>query len=321
MILERINSFEDKVFNFIDKYKKFFDKFINIYDLIFIKIIEVIQSVAFLIIDILALTGWVMRITTFPLHWIWIKYDIWKMHKHTSDITDYPIFDLGAHYIYGKPKSGKSTSTYHAMMDYAYHTGRTSYTTHPMEKPRKNIYGQEYFYHQVFDPHDYFNEGEQKFAFDTEHHNMIVFEEMLGMVHQRNNKKSDHNDLVIPMVASMGGQRHQGKGIDLFYFISQLPGNDISIMQMLRGYHVPKIKKGLDYKHWLKTGKYRFGILGWWFTSYDIQVTDRSSYKLVNKNKWFYPFKFEEDFKYFNEFNLKHKYDAMQVLGRKEMRA
>lgn len=321
MTIERLVTYEEKFFNFLDKYQNFFNKLINFFDSTFLKTAKLLKSTIVITGNILDSFGKIMRVTTTPFHWLWIKYDVWKMRRHITDITEMPIFELGAHYFYGKPASGKSTSVYHAMMDYAYYSGRTSYSTHPMEKARKNVYGQEYFYHQVFDPHDYFNEGEQKFAFETKYHNMIVFEEMLGDMHQRNNKQRSHNDLVIPMVASMGGQRHQGEGIDLFYFISQLPGNDISIMQMLRGYHEPKIVKRFDYKNWIETGKYRWTIKGWWITSHDVQVVDRSSYKLINKRKWFYDFKYEEDFKYFNQFNLKQKYAEMKKLPGKEMYA
>lgn len=321
MRIEIIKKYEDKLFGFINKYQKTFNKVIDTFDLVAIKFMDLIESLIFSLATVFGSMGKIMRYSTFPFHWIWIKYDIWNYRNKKDDIKDLPIFQVGAHYIYGLPAAGKSTLIYHAMMDYAYLTGKTSYTTQPFELPRKDVFGREYYYHQYWRPDETFIDGEQKFAFDTDRHNVVVYEEMLGDYHQRNNNKSSHNDQILPLAASMGGQRHQGKGLDLFYFISQLPSNDISIMQLLKGYHIPKIVKGFDYRLWLQTGKYRWGIKGWKIESYNILPTGRHDYKLVNKNKWFYQFKYEEDFKYFNQKNLAGKYQELTKLKAREMKA
>ncbi len=120
-----------------------------------------------------------------------------------------PWFKTGAHYIYGKPGSGKSTFTYHAMMDYAYHTGKCSYTTAMMELPRKDMSGREYYYHQLFNTSDVFADGEQFAGFDSEHFNMVVYEEMLTQYQQRNNSKKAQKDEFLPLVGAMGTQRHK----------------------------------------------------------------------------------------------------------------
>lgn len=312
-----LEKYENKIFNIIEKYSKIFNLVINFLNSVFLKLVTTSEKLIFGFITIISKTGLLMRYSTYPLHWIWIKWDIKKFD--TSDIKELPLFQLGSHYIYGLPKAGKSTFTYHAMMDYAYLTGKTSYTTHPMELPRKNVFGHDYFYHQHFRPEDNFIDGKQEYAFDTKHHNVIVYEEMIGDYHQRNNSKNSHNNEILPLVASMAGQRHQGEGIDLFIFISQLPGNDISIMQMLAGYHIPRIVKRFDYKHWLNTGKYKWSIKGWKVESYKIQVTGRHDYKLIDKVNWFYDFKYEDDFKYFNKFNLSDRFKNKKILKAREM--
>lgn len=314
---EKIVNYEEKLITTIEIYNERLNKVLSIFELIVITVGSVINKIVSITADILELIQRTMRYTTFPIHWIWIRLHLRK--ESSSKITDLRLFKKGAHYIYGLPEAGKSTLIYHVMMDYAYYSGRTSYTTERMELPRKDIFGKHYYLHQQFQPSEFFQDGKQVVALDTNKHNVVVYEEMLSKYHQRNNNSNEHNNEVLPLVASMGGQRHQGKGIDLFYFISQLPTNDISIMQMLAGYHEPRIKKGFDYKHWLETGKFRFGIKGWWITSYNIQVTGRTDYTKVNKYKWFYKFKYEEDFKYFNRFNLKDHYNKLPLHKGSEM--
>ena len=306
-MLEKTKNYETKLFNYISEYHHRLNNVIHFFDRIVLALANGIELIVFSLASLFLLTQKIMRYTTFPIHWFWIKLQLKKEREHK--ITDLPLFHMGGHYIYGKPKAGKSTSVYHAMMDYAYLTGKTSYTTHQMELPRKNVFGRDYYYHQLFDPSEFFSEGEQIASFDTRRHNVVVYEEMLGRYHQRNNNKSSHNDEILPLVASMGGQRHQG--LDLFYFISQLPTNDISLMQMINWYHEVKIKKGFDYSYWLETGKFRFIIKGWHFLSSKIQVDGRANYKLDNGVKWFYPCKYYEDMKFFNPLNLQKIYQKL----------
>lgn len=311
---ETLYKYETKVFNFIDKYQSIFDKVIDYFDHVILAVIIAYEKVIFFMIYLMSLCGKFMRYSTFPLHWIWIKLDL---RKSESKLTDLPIFKLGAHYIYGKPKAGKSTLLFAALLDYAHYTGKTAYTTAPLELPRKNVYGHEYYYHQLFTPNEFYEDGEQIVSFNTFKHNAVVYEEMLTQYQQRNNAKKSYKDEVLPMIAAMGTQRHQG--IDLFYFVSQLPRNDIAIMQMLVGFHEPQIKKAFDYKHWLNTGKFRFYIKGWWIISSKIQITESNSFKLVNSHKWWYPNKFRNDFEYFNRLNMKKKYSNLPLHKGKEM--
>lgn len=311
--LSHFVRFEIILFKLIDIYKlNFFDNLIAAVDWFFIAIINIIEKIFFMLVDFIDIFSKSLRYLTFPFHWVVIKIELKLRYKEQEKI---PIFEIGVHYIYGKPRAGKSTAVYHAMMEYAYKTGKTSYTTHYMETPRKNVYGQDYYLHRLFDPSSVFD-GEQKLAFDTDKHNVIVFEEMLGRYHQRNNSKKSHNDEILPLVASMGGQAHQG--LDLFFLISQLPRNDISLMQMLRGHHEPKIVKQFDYKSWLDTGKFKFKIKGWKFVSHEILALP-NDYKLINKKKWFYPCKYHDDMKYFNKLNLKGTYDSMKKYKGEEM--
>lgn len=311
---EKLYSYEDRIFKFVEKYELIFKKIINFIDKLVITTVSFYEKAIFAFIYIISFTGKVMRYSTFPLHWIWIKLELRKQDK---GLLNYPLFEIGAHYIYGPPKSGKSTVMYHAMMDYAYYTGKTSYTTEYMEKPRTDLYGNQYYYHQVFTASDFYKDGEQIASFDTRNFNVVVYEEMLTKYQQRNNKEKTYNNEVLPMIAAMGTQRHQG--IDMFFFISQLPRNDIAIMQMLVKYHEPKIKKVFDYRNWLSTGGFRFKIKGWYMTTHDIQITSGSDYKLVNKYRWFYHNKYPKDFEYFNKLNMKDIFAKLPKHIGKEM--
>lgn len=317
-MINKIEKYESFIFSFVDKYEAVYLKVKYRFSFIIVKIIEVFEAIMFKTLTILGWFGKIARYTTWPMHYIWIKLHFSRLKK-IEKLTDLPNFKMGAHYIYGKPSSGKSTFTYHSMMDYAYFTGKTAYTTAMMETPRKDVYGRDFYYHQLFSPSEFYQEGEQIVRFNTQRHNFIVYEEMLAQgMHQRKNKEKSYNDEVLPMISSMGTQRHQG--IDLFYFISQLPRSDISIMHMLVGYHQPKIIKRFDYKHWLNTGKFRTYIKGWKVTSHSVAADGGHSYKLKNKFKWFYPNKYPKDFEYFNRLNLQHQYDNLPIHKGVEMK-
>jgi len=303
MELSSIDAYEKKVLSFVSSYERILDKVINAWFFIIMHFISLFRNITVIFGKTLSISGKFMRYSTYPIHWIWIKNEL-KL-KDNAQIEDLPLFQVGGHYIYGKPGSGKSTVVYHAMMDYAYYTGKCSYTTEMMEMPRINLSGREYFYHQLFQPSDFFQDGEQISSFD-DHYNVIVYEEMLTKYQQRNNKEKGYNSEVLPMIAAMGTQRHQG--IDMFYFISQLPRNDIALMQMLSWYHEPKIKKAFDYKLWLDTGKIRFYIKGWHIKSYSVTPKSGYDYDLKLQQTWFYDCVHHDDMTYFNRLNMKSKY-------------
>lgn len=303
--MEKIEKYESLLFAFLDGYSHVIKYIIDFIDKVVLGSISTLKSVVYAYIELIEFIGIVGRYSTIPIHWIWIWWDL-KFGQVKNPI-EYPFFEVGGHYLYGKPGSGKSTFTYHAMMEYAYLTGKCALTTEYMELPRKRLDGSAYYYHQVFSPSDIFQDGEQIAGF-PEGFNFIVYEEMLTKYNQRNNKQSTYNDEVIPMIGAMGTQRHQG--IDLFYFISQLPVNDVQIMLMLKGYHVPKIAKKFDYAYWLNTGKFRFIIKGWWITSYEIVPKGGNDYELSKTGRLFYPCTLQEDMKYFNRLNMKSTYDS-----------
>lgn len=315
--MDWIDKYEEAIFNFVDKYEKVINAFSNYFERLIFIIVNIIQITIFKIIDGISLTRKLFRYATYPLHLIYLKILFNKEKEET--ILDLPIFELGGHYMYGKPGWGKSTVTYKASLDYAFKFGKAAYTTEMMEEPRTDIYGIEYYYHMLFEPSDFFSGGEQIHGFESDKFNMIVYEEMLTKYHQRNNAKSEFKDEVLPMIAAMGTQRHQG--IDLFYFISQLPHNDISLMQMLVGYHIPRVKKGFDYKYWLNTGRIKFVIKGWRMTSYDIEVGGPKGWEKTNKRRWFYKNDMPEEMQYFKRFNMKDKFNKLEKYKGREMPA
>jgi hypothetical protein len=310
MEFPKIDKYEVKLFRSIEVYEKYIYLISHYWRIGFLAFTHVWKTFFLYVAHILTYTGLIMRYSTIPIHWIWIKREMKKSDGYK--LEDKPLFQVGGHYIYGKPGAGKSTMTYHAMMDYAYYTGKCAYTTEMMEMPRKDISGKEYYYHQLFQPSDFFAEGVQVTGFDSDRFNVIVYEEMLTKYQQRNNKNRSYNDEVLPMIASMGTQRHQG--IDLFYFISQLPRNDIALMQMLKWYHEPKIKKAFDYHHWLQTGKIKFYIKGWYINSYTVSPKGGNDYELKLYEHWFYENIHKEDMQYFNRLNMKDKYAKLKKM-------
>jgi hypothetical protein len=303
--MDRVDKYEERLTLVLSRYKLIVESIIDFIDKVVLKTISTLKNAVYQLVEFINLISIMGRYSTIPIHWLWIWWDL-KFGRIENPI-DYSFFQVGGHYIYGKPGSGKSTFTYHSMMQYAYMTGKCALTTEYMELPRKKINGSSFYYHQVFSPSDIFKDGEQVAGF-PEGFNFIVYEEMLTKYNQRNNKQSAYNDEVIPMIGAMGTQRHQG--IDLFYFISQLPVTDVQIMLMLKGYHVPKIAKKFDYPYWLNTGKIRFIIKGWWITSYEIVPKGGNDYELVKQGRLFYPCTLQEDMSYFNRLNMKSTYDS-----------
>ena len=299
MNINKVIKFEDIIFDFLDKYENRVIKIQKSITVTIFNVLKVFERIMYVIIDVINGFYTVARYTTKPLHWLWIYGWIRSLKNKDEEL---PIFRVGAHYIYGRPAAGKSTMTYHAMMDNAYRTGKSSYSTEQMETARLDIDGRHYYHHQTFEPSDFFVDGEQKYQFENDF-NMIVYEEMITKYNQRNNKARDYNNEVLPMIAAMGTQRHQD--IDLFYFISQQPKADVQIMTMLAGYHEPKIRKVFDYERWLKTGKFSFRIKGWWITSSVIIPKGADNYEIRKEKRWFYENKYDDDFKYFNRLNMK----------------
>ena len=301
MTIEAVDRYEQKIFNIIDKYEQAIEHFKEIYSKIILKLISILEWLFYAYCDAISPFEKVSRYITFPFHWL----DIWlAIRRSFPPIEQLPFFELGGHYVYGPPGTGKSTVVFHAMMQYAYETKKKSYTTAQMELPRTNLNGTEYYYHQLFKPSDFFKDGEQIASFDDSF-NIIVYEEMLDI----NNHRHSVSDEILPLITAMGTQRHQG--IDLFYFISQLPRNDIQLMMMLKGFHEPRIKKGFDYMYWLQTGLIRFVIKGWYITSHKIAPKSSMDYELVNKQKWYYPNIYPEEFKFYNKLNMKDKFNKL----------
>ncbi|VEU83147.1 hypothetical protein [Acholeplasma hippikon] len=307
--MDKVDKYIDWLFNFIDTYQKKIKSLVEFLSNITVKLMSFHNSLIQFYIQVFSDFSKFARYTTYPIHWALILYDLWRMKPDKEKL---PIFEVGAHYIYGKPGSGKSTMTYHAMMDYAYLTGKVSLTTAQMELPRINLSGASYYLHQRFKPSDLFIDGEQKYAIDTKKFNFIVYEEMLTQYNQRNNKESKYNNEFLPLIGALGTQRHQG--IDLFYFISQLPKGDIQLMQLLNWYHEPKVKKGFDYKYWLETGKYRFVIKGWRIKSFKVTPKGSGEYELTNKRVWFYENTLQEEMRYFNPLNMKKDFENKPIL-------
>lgn len=317
-MLNKAIKYESKIYKLIDRYEMFLVKTTGKYENIIFRITKGFKWIVYKLIEIIDRFSRLLRYLTYPTHWIYL-YIAQFRYKRIERIEDMPNFKVGTHYVYGLPGEGKSTFSYHSSIEYAFHTGKTSYTTVMMETPRTNIRGMKYYYHQYVSPEDFFGDGKQIARFNTKLHNMFIYEEMLADgKHQRNNRRRNYNDVILPMISSNATQRHQG--MDLFYYISQLPRGDISIMHMLAGYHHPRIKKGFDYRHWLNTGKFRLKIKGWRMTSYQVEPTSGNDYKLTNKRRWFYKCKYPEEMEYFNRLNMENHYDDLPIHKGSEMK-
>jgi len=154
-----VEDYEVKLFNLIDVYEDKLYSAMAIYSTFFHALVKLFEHFFILLADTGQAIYFVGRYATFPLHWVWIFLWDW-LNKSEEEFMNLPFNQVGTHFWYGPPGSGKSTVIYHKNLERGHHTGKAAYTTVQMEEPRTDLDGSEYFLNQVFDPSDMFQNGE-----------------------------------------------------------------------------------------------------------------------------------------------------------------
>lgn len=262
----------------MEQYYKNIGKFINYIE----KIIEMFFKVLFLgfritayikeqIINVyskIALKFYkLMRWMTIPYNWLIIRTWLWYIFYGGENE---PLDVEGVHYIVSPPGGGKSTLAKQKMDEHMSRTGKTSYVTTKMEMPKVDATnGKKYVYHRWIDIKKYYKDGKKVMQYNTKLHNMMVIDEFHVLNNNRLNKTTKYNDFFIPFINDLVLIRHIK--FRKVYLLSQVPSNDIQLMSILVRYHEVKLKKGVNYWRWIKTGKFEILPLKWRIKTYTIE--------------------------------------------------
>lgn len=268
---ERYPKYQEKLLIFINFYYKYFE--ILIENIIFEGILYYNDYVL-----ILYRTA---RFTTIPLNKLWIIG--WMKTTFSLGRKKEPLDEEGNHYITALVGGGKSSLMKAKMDDYAAMTGKASYVTTRMEKPKFDG-SQWYVNHRFFNFEEFFGGGKQIKKFNTNLFCAVIFDEMHLKNNQRNNKKTEYNEIFIPIVNSSIRMRHDG--IKWMLFSSQMPKNDIQLMSLIKYYHKVKVIKGIRYWDWILTGEFKYTILGWKIQTFTVEAND-SGLNLKKHKTWY----------------------------------
>lgn len=223
----------------------------------------------------------VARWTTIPLNKLWIIGYIKNLNKTIGhDFLD----EEGVQYVTGPPGCGKSSLMYAKSKDYACISGKASYITTNMEKPKFSREGW-YVHNRVFNLEEFFNNGEQIKQFDSKHFNAVILDEMHLLNNNRKNREKKYNEVFLPLINSFVLMRHYN--LEHILIASQIYKNDIQLMAILKYYHKVKVKKGFDYYKWLVDGKFKITVLGWNIKTFVPSISDAGTLKLKKIAYWY----------------------------------
>lgn len=279
-IKEAIDKYASFINDFIYKNKKISNKVSDSFYLLINHLIKLVYFIVNFYSDQVMKLYTIARWSTIPTNKLWIIG--WFRYILSQSERD-PFDEGGNQYINAPVGGGKSSIMFAKMKDFAKRSGKASYVTTAMEKPKyKNM--ERYVYHRVFNLQEFFSEGKQIRNFDTDHFDTIIVDELHLLNNNRKNKEKAYNDIFLPLVNNSILMRH--KGIKTILFASQMLKNDIQLMSLLKYYHKVKAVKGIDYRQWLIDGKFKITIIGWKVQTYTIEMTD-NGFKLHKHKFWF----------------------------------
>lgn len=297
-IEKKLNLFNNFIENSLNKLKSIFYKISKI-SALFIIISKAIWENP--IINAL------IRYTTYPFNYFWIKhYHSIHVKKGEHTFLDEP----GVHMVVGSMGAGKSSSVFYNIMNDLNNTGKGSYINTQLEKAKKDFDNEEYVYNRLFKLEEFFKDGKQIRAFNTDSFDKIVLDELHYYLNQRQNKTKNYNNVFLPLLKQITNMRHDG--IKKVILLSQQPYFDSQVMNVVTYYHKVKIKKGLLYYFWLFTGvniNKSYGIKGWKFETQVIQQGQINNDKRAF-TKWFY--------KYDNKSYILDDFETLNMKDRKE---
>lgn len=301
----------------VDNYIKKVNKITNKYIISINLFVDKLKTITYKVIDVIkkfidiaaefvkALYTMPVRIMTFPFHRLWILAWMEIIYKGGKNAIPFP---KGMKYIQSEQGGGKSSFMYHFTKWFYAESGKGSYINVPMEIPKFDYDQKLYVENYLYNLDDFFENGTMKYRFETEKYSCVIVDEFQQENSYRRNKTSAYLERMEGMEKFMTGLRHQD--IDHVWIASQLNKNDITVMQLLTGYYSVKVKKGFDYKQWLKDGKFRVTILGWWMTQKHID-TQTGVVKLTTGKKFYIPKKYDLDD--FETFNKKSQYKRLPI--------
>lgn len=301
-----VDNYIKKVNEITNKYIISINLFVDKLKTITYKVIDFIKKFIDIAAEFVkALYTMPVRIMTFPFHRLWILAWMEIIYKGGKNAIPFP---KGMKYIQSEQGGGKSSFMYHFTKWFYAESGKGSYINVPMEIPKFDYDQKLYVENYLYNLDDFFENGTMKYRFETEKYSCVIVDEFQQENSYRRNKTSAYLERMEGMEKFMTGLRHQD--IDHVWIASQLNKNDITVMQLLTGYYSVKVKKGFDYKQWLKDGKFRVTILGWWMTQKHID-TQTGVVKLTNGKKFYVPRKYDLDD--FETFNKKYQYKRLPI--------
>lgn len=195
-----------------------------------------------------------------------------------------PIFHPGVHMVRASVGGGKSLLSYVLAELYRLHTGRGSYFTSPVEKPRITDDGLYYYvYHRVINLDDYFrfDEDKDKYVkikkFNTIKYKCIHKDERHLDYNPRENNTKAYKDRFIAQQQDEILMRHQG--ITHVYKYTQYMKLDGQDMQALTYMHDVSTVKDIPLSRWLETGNFNIIPIKLKITTYTIDVSFDGSLK------------------------------------------
>jgi hypothetical protein len=245
-------------------------KVIKAYDLIGSKAMKIFEDLAKAYKELSLKPYKFARYSSFPWSFLWLY--IWKLIAFKKGNL---LLSHGLHFITALQGGGKSSLCYYLMEMKLDKTRKGSYTNADIERAYLDEESGYYVkHHKRFELSEFFGSDIQddkkvliqKKAFNTEHFNNIVLDELVNEFNHRMNNTSDYKEMFIPMMKSFTRSRHQR--LECIWVTSVLDTTDIQLMQLFKFIHEVEVNLDIDYYQWLKDGMFTKHIKGWHIYTY-----------------------------------------------------
>jgi hydroxymethylpyrimidine pyrophosphatase-like HAD family hydrolase len=238
------------------------------------------------------------RVLTKPLNKIWVNSWLNSLSKH---IDDNPFKEPGVYIGTGGTGAGKSSLAFELMERWRLKTGKGSYVTTKLEKPRfDERVGRHYVYHNL-KPLNYFFHKKIKVRPNHHKYASMQIDEAHFDLNYRKNGSNEYNDIFIPLQKYAIGVRHTIKYIFLW---TQMRKVDTQLMALAKKVFDVQVHKGFNYQEWMENGVFKITILGWWVTFYKLIPNGNNSFNRYEVGKYY--IERTCDLTYFDTFNLEN---------------
>lgn len=224
---------------------------------------------------------------------------------------DLPIFVQGTHMVRARVGGGKSLTSLVLAEMTLQATGRASYFTSAVEKPKLSEDGTYYYVmHRVIDLKDYYKDGKKVMNFNTDLYRNLHKDERHLQYNPRLNKSKEYNATFIPEHEDELLMRHDGFETIVKY--SQHMKLDAQDMDSLTFMHEVQTIKDIPIKRWLDDGKFNYIPIKLVFYTYNIYVHFDGRMERVLYKKWSLPVPYEV-LERFNTHAEQYKYSHLKV--------